>query len=271
MSLLNKKIYIIDKNKELVFKQIFLSATTLCFVLIFLSSLVFPTPFRLYFEKLYGSFQHPNKLVVRNSALTFTLTDEAKVRRLYEEIYALPTFPYRGFFPYRGPFSCPSESRPTYNLEYYLNNSLISHGEYLPFGCGVSVKLDGIITRNDTGNSYGNDLVQALGISSDVFYGYHKPVYSQPLETPMYLSKFGFSPDKVTIKVGNAVRWENISGNTQILNSDDNAIDQVLKKYNTGVLASGASLTYIFSQPLGIYSFHTQSHPDQKGTVIVTK
>lgn len=260
--LLKKKIYIVNKDKELVYKQIFLSLVILWSLLIFLSSLFFPTPFRLSFERLYGSFLHPNRLVVWNSASTFTLTDEAKVRRLYEEIYALPTFPYRGLFPYRGPISCPMESRPTYNLDFYVNNARISHGEYLPFGCGVSVKLNGIFGRNDTGNSFGNDLVQALVIPAVVFYGYHKP-----LEAAIYLTQYGFSPNKVKINVGvTTVRWENTTGEEWYLKSDDYAMQQALKDFNS----VSPIYTHTFIQP-GIYSFYNQIRPDQKGTIIVTK
>src|SRR5260370_10003840 len=74
--------------------------------------------------------QLPNKLVITRpedksdhlSALTVTITDEAKVRKLYEDIYLLPTFVPGGVY------NCPSENASKYLLDFYRNTTIIFHG-----------------------------------------------------------------------------------------------------------------------------------------------
>jgi hypothetical protein len=81
----------------------------------------------------------PNKLVVTRpedktdhlSALTITITDETKVRKPYEDIYLLPTFVPGSVY------NCPPENFSKYMLDFYLNNTLISHGVYTPTGCST--------------------------------------------------------------------------------------------------------------------------------------
>jgi len=115
----------------------------------------------------------PNKLVVTRpedktdhlSALTITITDEAKVRKLYEDIYLLPTFVPGGVY------SCPMEIFSKYLLDFYLNNTLISHGVYTPTGC-PTVKLDNLNARADWHSTFASDFQHALGIYGKDFYGH---------------------------------------------------------------------------------------------------
>lgn len=91
-----------------------------------------------------------------------------------------------------------------------------------------------------------------------------------PKEVTISLDKNGFSPDALTVKVGTAVRWKNVSGNKQTVNSDNYPTNQLHKELNFGIVNSGSSVVYIFKAS-GSYSYHNQFHPEQKGTVIVTK
>jgi plastocyanin len=89
-----------------------------------------------------------------------------------------------------------------------------------------------------------------------------------PQEVTIELEKNGFSPNEVTIKVGTAVRWKNVSGDKQTVNSDDYPTNQLHKKLNFGIFNDGSSVVYIFKTP-GVYGYHNQFHPNQKGMVIV--
>lgn len=113
----------------------------------------------------------PNKLVITRSedkgdhlsAFTITIIDEAKVRKLYEEIYVLPTFS-------PGTYNCPNMvSFAKYSFDFYLNNTLITHGVYQPSGCS-SVTLGNTQARVVSG-SFSYDFQHATGLSDSDFYG----------------------------------------------------------------------------------------------------
>lgn len=91
-----------------------------------------------------------------------------------------------------------------------------------------------------------------------------------PKEVIVKLDKNGFSPKEVTIKTGTSVRWENISGDKQTVNSDDYPNNQLHRELNFGVFNNGSSVTYIFTR-IGTYGYHNQLHHEQSGEIIVTK
>ena len=93
----------------------------------------------------------------------------------------------------------------------------------------------------------------------------HAPL---PKEVTITLDKNGFSPKEVTINVGSAVRWKNVSGDKQTVNSDDYPTNQLHKELNFGIFNNGSTVVYIFTKP-GIYGFHNQYHYEQQGKVIV--
>ncbi len=97
-----------------------------------------------------------------------------------------------------------------------------------------------------------------------------QPSHAKPLpkEVTIMLDKNGFSPVEVTIQVGGAIRWKNISGDKQTVNSDDYPTNQKHKELNFGVFDNNSSVIYIFTKP-GIYGYHNQFHPEQKGKVVV--
>jgi plastocyanin len=82
-----------------------------------------------------------------------------------------------------------------------------------------------------------------------------------PKEVTITLDKNSFSPAVVTIKVGSAVRWKNVSGDKQTVNSDDYPTNQLHKELNFGVFNSGSTVVYTFTKP-ATYGYHNQFHPD---------
>lgn len=91
-----------------------------------------------------------------------------------------------------------------------------------------------------------------------------------PKEVTVALDKNGYSPNTVTIKAGSAVRWKNVSGEKQTVNSDNYPTNQLHRELNFGIFETGSSVVYIFKNS-GKYGFHNQFHPEQKGEVIVTE
>jgi plastocyanin len=84
------------------------------------------------------------------------------------------------------------------------------------------------------------------------------------------LTKNGFSPNVVTINVGGAIRWENKSGSSQTVNSDNYPTNQLHKELNLGVFSNGSSVIYTSTNP-GVYGYHNQFHHEQQGKIIVNK
>lgn len=91
---------------------------------------------------------------------------------------------------------------------------------------------------------------------------------SLPKEIQVTLSKNGYTPNEVVINTGDAVRWKNISGADQTVNSDDYPANQKYKELNFGEFSSGSSFVYIFKKP-GTYTYHNQFHPNQNGKITV--
>src|SRR6266516_4406192 len=68
----------------------------------------------------------------------------------------------------------------------------------------------------------------------------NKHITALPKEVTITLDKNGFSPKDVTIKTGTAVRWKNISGKEQTVNSDNYPTNQLHKELNFGFFTSGS-------------------------------
>ncbi len=88
-----------------------------------------------------------------------TIADRSLVEKLYADISALPPFP-------AGPLNCPNDLGIRYHLDFYSGTASLLAADYEPTGC-ASVKLsDGTVKSAATG-SFGADLRQALGFSSE--------------------------------------------------------------------------------------------------------
>ena len=91
-----------------------------------------------------------------------------------------------------------------------------------------------------------------------------------PKEVTVILTKNGFTPSQVTIKVGSAVRWINKSSAQETVNSDNYPTNQLHKELNFGVFNNDSSVVYTFTK-LGTYGYHNQLHHTQEGKIIVIK
>ena len=91
-----------------------------------------------------------------------------------------------------------------------------------------------------------------------------------PKVVTVVLNKKGFSPKQITVTVGTAVRWENMSGSQQTVNSDNYPTNQLHKELNFGIFNNDSSVAYTFTKP-GVYGYHNQFNHQQEGKIIVTK
>ena len=72
-----------------------------------------------------------------------------------------------------------------------------------------------------------------------------------------------FSPNPITIKVGDTVSWTNNGSVTHTATSNTGAWD-------TGPIASGATSTAVSFNTTGSFAYHCAIHPSMTGTVIVS-
>ena len=72
-----------------------------------------------------------------------------------------------------------------------------------------------------------------------------------------------FSPNPITIKVGDTVSWTNNGSVTHTATSNTGAWD-------TGPIASGASSSAVSFNTTGSFAYHCAIHPSMTGTVIVS-
>jgi plastocyanin len=90
------------------------------------------------------------------------------------------------------------------------------------------------------------------------------------IQVVIQLDNGGFSPKILTVTRGTIVRWKNVSGAPQTVNSNDYPTNQLHRELNFGVFNTGSTFVYVFSTP-GTYTYHNQLHPEQQGTITVTK
>lgn len=83
------------------------------------------------------------------------------------------------------------------------------------------------------------------------------------------LTKNGFTPSKIQIHKGTAVRWTNDTGTDNAsVNSDDYPLNQRWPELNLGKFDKGSAVAHIFTAA-GTYTYHNQFNPKQKGTIVV--
>lgn len=81
---------------------------------------------------------------------------------------------------------------------------------------------------------------------------------------PVNIFDFKFSPQSVTIRVGDTVTWTNMGSATHTTTSDSG--DPA--SWNSGDLAPGKSFSFTFTKA-GTYTYHCAIHPFMTGTIIV--
>lgn len=87
-------------------------------------------------------------------------------------------------------------------------------------------------------------------------------------ETMVNLTKAGFEPGTVKIKVGDKVTWVNKSGQTATVNSDPHPTHTLWPFLNLGTFADGGTLSVTFDK-VGTYTYHNHLNPSETGTVVV--
>lgn len=82
------------------------------------------------------------------------------------------------------------------------------------------------------------------------------------------LTKDGFSPASLTVKVGTRVKWVNGSGELAALDSNPHPVHTSYPPLNFGAFSNGSSVELVFDKP-GTYGYHNHLNPSQTGTVVV--
>ncbi|HEX2756341.1 MAG TPA: cupredoxin family copper-binding protein [Candidatus Limnocylindrales bacterium] len=75
------------------------------------------------------------------------------------------------------------------------------------------------------------------------------------------IAGFAFSPDSITIAVGDTVTWTNGDGVSHTATANDSSFD-------TGTIAAGSSRSATFSTA-GTFSYHCRIHPAMTATIVV--
>lgn len=90
-----------------------------------------------------------------------------------------------------------------------------------------------------------------------------QPTSLDHIITPIEISNFAFSPNTLTIGIGDTVTWTNKDSAVHTIVSDSGT------EINSGSLANGASYSHTFTSA-GTYDYHCSIHTSMKGKVIVS-
>jgi len=88
------------------------------------------------------------------------------------------------------------------------------------------------------------------------------PAQVKVLDAPDPNQPKGYEPADITVKVGQAVNWQNTGNEGHTVTADDNSFDSGMKQH-------GESWQHTFSKP-GQYAYHCTPHPWMKAVVKVT-
>lgn len=87
-------------------------------------------------------------------------------------------------------------------------------------------------------------------------------------ETVVKITSSGFSPQTVTIKVGESVTWMNEDSAVHAVNSAVHPTHQVYPPLNLGNVQAGGKLSLTFTTA-GTYKYHDHLNPSLTGSVVV--
>jgi plastocyanin len=114
--------------------------------------------------------------------------------------------------------------------------------------------------------------VAALGASFGLVEGVWSPAKAAPakaapatvkvVDSPDPGQPKGYEPADITVKVGQAVNWQNTGNEAHTVTADDNSFDSGPKNH-------GESWQYTFPKA-GQFAYHCTPHPWMKGVVKVT-
>lgn len=91
---------------------------------------------------------------------------------------------------------------------------------------------------------------------------------SEQLKNTITLSEQGFLPQKLIVKAGTKVVWQNNSGQNAQINSNPHPTHTAYPPLNLGSIGDGETLELTFTKP-GIYGYHNHLNPSEMGYVIV--
>lgn len=106
------------------------------------------------------------------------------------------------------------------------------------------------------------DLVQQVTLAGVSLVLPSATASAKAVTTRVEIRRFAFSPEEVTIEVGETVEWHNGDLAPHTATSDDG-------NWDTGTLAKGDHTQIRFDQP-GTYTYFCAFHPHMVGKVIVT-
>lgn len=86
-------------------------------------------------------------------------------------------------------------------------------------------------------------------------------------ERKITVTKNGFEPQTLKVKVGTKVTFVNNSGSAISVNSDPHPTHTLFPFLNIGIIADGASASVIFDKA-GTSTYHNHLNPSETGTVI---
>lgn len=92
------------------------------------------------------------------------------------------------------------------------------------------------------------------------------PVFSA--KQVINLTKNGFDPAIIKVKVGILIQWINQSGVEASVNSADHPTHQMYTPLNLGKFPNGSSVSFIFDKP-GTYKYHNHLNSSQTGVIVV--
>ncbi len=91
---------------------------------------------------------------------------------------------------------------------------------------------------------------------------------SATTQTAVSIMNTGYTPQMITIKVGDTVTWTNNDTINHNVSSDPHPTHTLYPFLNLGMIPAGQSKSLMFDKP-GTYTYHDHLHANLKGTVVV--
>ena len=90
-----------------------------------------------------------------------------------------------------------------------------------------------------------------------------KATHTPPSPNSVSITKKGYIPGTMTVKVGTTVTWSNASSGAETVTSDTAGV------FDSGPINAGALFTYTFTQA-GTFTYHSTNSTTLKGSITVT-
>lgn len=85
-----------------------------------------------------------------------------------------------------------------------------------------------------------------------------------PAANTILITKLGYQPNSLQIKVGTTVTWMNTDSASHTVTSD------VADMFDSGPINPNAAFTFTFNQS-GMFAYHSTNDANLKGTIVVTQ